>query len=121
MLAADRDQLKIVHKLLTRPNILVKSQDSRGQLAVHRVARAKTVQMMQTIDNAPAVDLGHRDDSGSPALSLASYCGILSAVETLLGAGGMSFHFNFLQHKLIYTIPSASGAFLPPEASLAAS
>ena len=96
MLAANRDKLKIVQKLLTRPDIWVNSQDSRGQRAVHRVARARNVQTMKAIVSAPAVDLNNRDDSGRPALALASYCGNLSAVKALLDIGGTSSYFNFL-------------------------
>ena len=91
MLAAARDQLNIVQKLLIRPDLLINSQDSRGRTVIHCVSSASNVQMMKSIVNAPGIDLDHRDDLGHPALTMASYCRNLSAVKALLDAGGTFF------------------------------
>ena len=88
MLAVYRDQLKVVQKLLARSDLLVNTLGSGGQTAVHQIATATNVQMMRAIVNAPAIDLEHRDDSGSPPLTLASFSRNLSAVKALLDAGG---------------------------------
>ena len=77
MLAVSEEELKVVQKLLTRKDLLINIQDIRGQTAVHRVAGARNVEIMKAIVNAPSIDLGHRDDSGHPALTLASWYGNL--------------------------------------------
>lgn len=87
MLAINEGELQVVRKLLTRTDILINVQDTRGQTVIHRIASVRNSEIMRAIVNAPSVDLGLRDDSGCPALTLASRYGNLAAVEALLDAG----------------------------------
>ncbi|KAF7509316.1 hypothetical protein GJ744_008210 [Endocarpon pusillum] len=84
MLAVERDEIKVVQKLLTRNDILVNRQDTRGVTALHRSALAE---ITEALVGHPSIDLEPRDELGIPPLITAAICGNLSTVRALLDAG----------------------------------
>lgn len=87
MLATSHEQLKVVSKLLTRADLMVNAEDTHGQTAIHRIAEARNTEVMKALVSAPSIDLGHRDNSGCPVLTLSSMWRNLPAVKALLDAG----------------------------------
>ncbi|KAL8831428.1 MAG: hypothetical protein Q9191_000872 [Dirinaria sp. TL-2023a] len=87
MLATNYEQLKVISKLLTRADLTVNTEDTHGRTAVHRIAGARNTEVMRALVSASSVDLGHRDHSGCPVLTLSSLWRNLPAVRALLDAG----------------------------------
>lgn len=87
MLAVEKEELKVVRKLLARNDILVNKRDSRGMTAIHRAASTENPGIMEALVASPSIDLKPRYGLGHSPLIKAAMTGNLPALTALLEAG----------------------------------